>query len=253
MPSLKDKAASYSLSLDRRGKLRDKELRARKAAKIIAVLDAERALDPLRTTVLDIGCSRGHILAQVARRVRYCVGIDIDDLTMAEQGENFTYVRTDAEKLPFASGAFDVILCNHVYEHTDRPERLVAEIRRLLSPTGVCYFAGPNRYAVMEPHVHLPFVSWLPKRIADAYVRSFGRGDAYNVSPRSRDGLHVLLDAFSIKDYTGAIICEPARFMVTDLLPADSLKQCLAQFVLRYLPALFPTFVFVLRARDGSA
>jgi SAM-dependent methyltransferase len=44
------------------------------------------------------------------------------------------------EALPFPSGAFDVVLCDNVIDHAERPERIVAEMARVLVPGGLLYF-----------------------------------------------------------------------------------------------------------------
>ena len=88
-------------------------------------------------------------------------------------------VAGDALQLPLPEASFDAVLCNHLYEHVpDRP-RLFREIRRVLRPGGAVYVAAGNRWAVMEPHYRLPFLSWLPRAAADRYLRLSGRGTAY--------------------------------------------------------------------------
>jgi SAM-dependent methyltransferase len=52
------------------------------------------------------------------------------------------------EALPFPSGAFDVVLCDNVIDHAERPAAIVAELARVLAPGGLLYFAV---------NVHHPF------------------------------------------------------------------------------------------------
>jgi SAM-dependent methyltransferase len=52
------------------------------------------------------------------------------------------------EDLPFPSGAFDVVLCENVIDHAERPAAIVAELARVLAPGGLLYFAV---------NVHHPF------------------------------------------------------------------------------------------------
>ena len=47
-------------------------------------------------------------------------------LVLALQSDSVV-ARADAENLPFASDSFEVIICNHVYEHTDDASRLMSE------------------------------------------------------------------------------------------------------------------------------
>lgn len=44
------------------------------------------------------------------------------------------------ESLPFPSGAFDVVLCDNVIDHAERPADIVAELARVLAPGGLLYF-----------------------------------------------------------------------------------------------------------------
>ena len=114
---------------------------------------------------------------------------------------------------------------------------------------GVCYFAGPNKYEPVEPHYGLPFLSWLPRRLADRYMRITGKGDTYPEKPFSRTRLAYLLTDFAVTDYTGKIVADPGSFKATDILPPGSLKLAIARAVLRLAPFFFPGFVYVLRKR----
>ena len=41
-------------------------------------------------------------------------------------------VRGDSERLPFESGAFDIVTCANSFHHYPRQDRAVAEMRRVL-------------------------------------------------------------------------------------------------------------------------
>jgi SAM-dependent methyltransferase len=247
MGILKDKARNYSQAFNGAGQLADESIRARKADKIRAVLENEGILPNRNLKILDIGCSYGLILKQLAADVDYGVGVDFDIAGMQRFNTGVGFVCADAERLPFAPGSFDIILCNHVYEHTDNPARMLDEIERVLAPDGVCYFAGPNKYDLIEPHYGLPFLSWLPPPLADRYLKLTGKGASYIEKPYSYRELMRLLARFEIEDYTGKIVSDPVRFHATDILPNGSLKQFMAKVVLRFLPFLFPGFIWVIR------
>src|SRR3546814_18814077 len=81
-------------------------------------------------------------------------------------------------------------LSNHVIEHVgnaDAQRHHLDEIRRVLAPDGVVYFAEPNRWRLVEPHFRLPFLSWLPHTASDRYVRVMGRGSHYDCDQPSYD------------------------------------------------------------------
>jgi SAM-dependent methyltransferase len=247
MGILKDKARNYSQAFEGAGQLASESGRARKAEKIRAVLESEKVLPNQNLRLLDIGCAFGLILKRLAPHLDFAVGVDFDSTSMSGPGDRYVFVCADAERLPFSSGSFDIIICNHVYEHTDNPERMLDEIKRMLAPGGVCYFAGPNKYDFIEPHYGLPFLSWLPRPLADGYLRITGRGTRYVEKPYSCRDLKRLLARFVIEDYTGRIISDPESFHATDILPPGSLKQAIAKFVLKFMPFLVPGFVWVLR------
>jgi len=45
------------------------------------------------------------------------------------------------EALPFPSSVFDVVLCDNVIDHAERPAAIVAEMARVLAPGGLLYFS----------------------------------------------------------------------------------------------------------------
>jgi SAM-dependent methyltransferase len=246
MGELKQKAAKYAESFDGASVLADEDDRARKAAKIRAVLNAEQAFNREDVRILDIGCSFGIILEQVTPRGGFGIGVDMDG-SIGRYGRNIAFARADAENLPFADRSFDIVICNHVYEHTDDASRLFAEVRRVMRDDGVCYFAGPNKYEPVEPHYGLPFLSWLPRPLADSYMRLAGKGQSYPERPYSHRQLRDLLSEFTVSDYTADIVKDPARFAATDILPPGSAKRLIALAMHRFAPFFFPGFVYVLR------
>jgi SAM-dependent methyltransferase len=252
MGELKDKASHYSQAFGGAGPLADEANRLRKAEKIRAVLEQEGILPDPDLRVLDIGCSFGIILKSLSSYVGYGVGIDIDRQLLSSGADKVSFVRADGEHLPFAAGSFDIVICNHVYEHTDDPEKMFSEIERVLTADGVCYFAGPNKYDLIEPHYGLPFLSWLPRSLADWYLKCTRKGERYAERPYSYAGITRLLNRFEATSYTEKILGDPARYRATDILPPRSLKRLVAIALFRFAPFFFPGFVFLLRKSARS-
>jgi SAM-dependent methyltransferase len=61
-----------------------------------------------------------------------------------------TQLICDAHALPFADGVFDGVVCQAVLEHVADPQRVVAEIRRVLKPNGLVYTEIPFMQQVHE-------------------------------------------------------------------------------------------------------
>ena len=145
--------------------------------------------------------------------------------------------------MPFEDSSIDVLVFNHIYEHVVDPDAVVAELHRVLSPTGAAYLGLGNVYGVMEPHYRLPFLSYLPYGLADRYVRLTGRADHYHERFRSRRGLLRMLGGFTVWDYTYSMLAEPERFAGDRDVPGP--VAALPMPVLRALQPIIPTFLWV--------
>ena len=104
-------------------------------------------------------------------------GVEIDREFIADRGR---MVCGDVLRLPIASESLDFAMLNHIYEHVPDPGLLFRETYRVLRPGGMVYVTAGSRRAVIEPHYRLPFLSWIPSRAADAYVRATGRAGGYS-------------------------------------------------------------------------
>lgn len=143
--------------------------RDKKAAAIWATLHAQHAEQILLGTWLDIGCGSGQISQCFANRVTHMIGVDPEPWPQwhkaTDQFPNLTFVTSafDKQDTSIQDQSIDVAICNQVYEHVQDAERLLNNIYRVLKPSGLCYFAGPNLLWPIEPHVYWPFVHWIPR------------------------------------------------------------------------------------------
>jgi SAM-dependent methyltransferase len=53
------------------------------------------------------------------------------------------HVYSPLHAIPFDDGYFDAVICNAVIEHVEDPERVLAEIARVVRPSGVLYLCVP--------------------------------------------------------------------------------------------------------------
>ncbi|HYR09660.1 MAG TPA: methyltransferase domain-containing protein [Longimicrobium sp.] len=104
-------------------------------------LERVRAIAP-DARVLEVGSGAHGLIFFFGSRH----GIGVDPLA-AHYRRLFPFwqgrVRTVAaagESLPFGTGAFDVVLCDNVIDHAERPAAIVAELARVLAPGGLLYF-----------------------------------------------------------------------------------------------------------------
>jgi ubiquinone/menaquinone biosynthesis C-methylase UbiE len=107
--------------------------------------------------VLDLGCGNGrHTLEacrrdccrvvavdldrEELRRVRYMAGVERANGRL--QGD-VAFVVADAQSLPFADSSFDKVMCTEVLEHVRDDEAALAELSRVLKPSGKLALSVP--------------------------------------------------------------------------------------------------------------
>jgi SAM-dependent methyltransferase len=98
---------------------------------------------PPGARVLDAGCGNGdlwrvnlHRLDATARLTLADLSEGMLDAACAGLGSRAFYVEADLQSLPFADGAFDVVLANHVLYHVPDLPRALDELARVLAPGG---------------------------------------------------------------------------------------------------------------------
>ena len=159
---------------------------------------------------LEVGCSFGHMTEYLAEQpeVGSIVAFDTDpafvamtrakvaELALPRVREVLCLSNDATRRLPWADGAFDLVLAVGVVEHLPARNRRaqVDEYYRVLAPDGhIAVLDTPNRWFPLETHsVGLPLVQWLPPRLAWRYARA-GRPDRYR---------HVTFEDF-VADGTG--------------------------------------------------
>jgi SAM-dependent methyltransferase len=159
--------------------------RLAKGRKIERILSLQRQPVPLR--VLEVGTGAGGIAHYFASHPDLACDVDAVDVhDNRKVTDGYRFARVAGVVLPFADETFDVVISNHVIEHVgdehDQATHL-REIRRVLKGSGRAYLAVPNRWMLVEPHFGLPLLSWMPRWLADRYVRILGKGSHYDCRP----------------------------------------------------------------------
>ena len=67
-------------------------------------------------------------------------------------GDSYNLLSYGGDEMPFAEGAFDVVLSNAVLEHVDGLEMLVRELHRVTKVDGVSYHLWHNYYSFSGGH-----------------------------------------------------------------------------------------------------
>jgi ubiquinone/menaquinone biosynthesis C-methylase UbiE len=87
-----------------------------------------------------VGTGAGAFALALAPLVRQVVGVDVVPELLAQARarapENVELVEADGRALPFPAASFDLVCSARTLHHTTRPERVVAEMTRVLRPGG---------------------------------------------------------------------------------------------------------------------
>lgn len=213
--------------------------------------------DLANLTCLDIGCSGGIISSFLGNYFHRVIGVDLDQnaIDFAKRNyelKNVEFKVGDAMNLDFPNKHFDVVLCNHVYEHVPDAGLLFDEISRVLKDDGFCYFAAVNKLMLLETHYRVPFLSWFPQRAADLYLKALGKGIHYYENTCTVWGLKKLVRNFEIHDYTIRILRDPKLFFAEDFIPSNLVARSLLPFLAQKIYFLLPTYIWILTKKDKT-
>ncbi|HYY55746.1 MAG TPA: methyltransferase domain-containing protein [Pyrinomonadaceae bacterium] len=149
--------------------------------------------------LLDLGAGRGHE-SHDYRDLAVVTGVDINPVVLSNPYVHRSAVASGA-RLPFPSSSFDVCFSDFVFEHVERPRKIVTEIHRILKPGGWLIFRTPNVWH------YVPIASILmPDTLRSSVLQRIGRKeeDSYPTLYRfnsKRRIVHILKECgFEIED-----------------------------------------------------
>ncbi len=166
--------------------------------------------------VLDLGCGIGLTLGVVSQVFPKSIGCEIEEgiakasreFSKKNFNKNIKVQIYNGIKLPFPNNSFDIVTSIEVIEHTNKPEVMLKEIKRVLKPEGILHITTANKWWPIEPHFKLPFLSYLPPKLSDLYVKLAGKGQSYqNIHLPSYGEFHKQVSKhFLVKDLTLDVI-----------------------------------------------
>lgn len=127
----------------------------------IDIASRQRAIDNLvrhgfkpDATILEVGVSGGHLLADLRRRFPQATVVGSDYTlgtlkALAQKAPPLPLIRLDLTQSPLPDGAVDAIVLLNVLEHIEQDEAAIRHIYRMLKPGGLAVIevpAGPHLY-----------------------------------------------------------------------------------------------------------
>ena len=178
--------------------------------------------------MLDVGCGTGLFASKVRDslpHVEVC-GVDLVSDMLAKGQPRWLLHRShvlpvqgDSERLPFASGSFDIVTCANSFHHYPRQDRAVAEMRRVLRTGGRLMIIDGYRDGAWGWFIYDVCVAGIEGEVHHASARRF------------RDLMtQAGLQAIAQRVYHG-----PAPFLITEAIATEPVPVVPApHFRLRY-------------------
>jgi ubiquinone/menaquinone biosynthesis C-methylase UbiE len=127
-----------------------------------------------RIVCLDLGCGDGFFTHFLASLCDLSIGIDLNKYIgrrYREKSNNF-FIVADARRIPFHPNSIDVVTIISLLEHVSNWRSIISETSRILRLGGLVIIQLPNLHALIEPHTHLPFISFMPLRFRNLITTS---------------------------------------------------------------------------------
>ena len=220
----------------------DPESRKRKANKILRVLG--QRTDLKKAKVLDIGTGAGYIAQNIAKHVGEVTSVDVVDQRQTKKG--FKFVQVKDESLSFDDESFDVVISNHVIEHVNDHKKHLSEVLRVLKPGGLIYLATPNRLWLFDPHYEVPFINWLPRKVATKYLKAL-KGQTWDIRPVTvRRVRQHLGKRHEVRPLVVDIVKQPEQYDLDTFRPLHPITKRLPRVSLNALGHLSPTILLLI-------
>jgi SAM-dependent methyltransferase len=100
--------------------------------------------------VLDAACGEGYGSSLLAASAASVVGVDVSRDAIAHATErygapNVRFLAASVTSLPLADASVDAVVSFETIEHLAEQREMLAEFRRVLSPSGILVISSPNR------------------------------------------------------------------------------------------------------------
>jgi len=114
------------------------------------------------SNLLDVGCGTGNLLKLISSKYDVKIaGVDLTpkmlNIARIKLGDEADLKVSDSEELPFDDNKFDMVICTDSFHHYPHPEKVLAEIGRVLENNGMLLIADPSVPAPLRQLVNIYF------------------------------------------------------------------------------------------------
>lgn len=109
--------------------------------------------------VLDIASGEGYGSEMLSRAAASVVGVDLDpgavEHAQKKYGkENLSFKKGNCEQIPLSDHSVDVVVSFETIEHLTNHEKMLSEVKRVLTPDGILIVSTPDKHEYTEVPKH---------------------------------------------------------------------------------------------------
>jgi SAM-dependent methyltransferase len=187
-----------------------------------AVVRALERWVPAGSTILDVGCGHGALLAPALARYR-AIGVDFAlGMLPFARDRGFAVYHADAAALPFGDDQFDAVVCTEVVQQYDDERPVLSELARVCRPGGSVIVSTLNRYSLLRAIARAVVAPLRPEAFAVPVVRR-------SVGDMRRDAVGLPV-AFAGVGW----VLSPTRLVSFGRAPASPLTPAATNFVVQF-------------------
>lgn len=245
------KSEYTNIDLDRTHLHRDIISEENEANRILAVCHHFSFRDIEEMSCLYLGNESDILINILARNFKKLYTLKSDgapsgSLAHSIRGENIGLFEMTDGSLGVDDLSVDVVICDRFYSRVDNPPELMSEIYRCLKYDGFCYFSAYNKLSIIEGHYSIPFLSWLPRKLASLILRKVGYAERYSMKPLSLKNLKRLTDNFWRHDYIGLIRQNPQVFRIDETSDSGGFRIKAPGRLFKYIYPFLPLWIWIL-------
>ena len=147
---------------------------SRRILEYIEAFGRESGLENKDIRILDWGCGRGRAVLWLRGKGYNAFGIEVDKGPIENAAPLFRTRGHDPAvlqllspngKTSFSDDFFHITFSSQVFEHVEDLDGVARELFRITRGEGIGFHTYPARKHLVEAHLKMPFIHWLPKNI----------------------------------------------------------------------------------------